>query len=248
MKDGRGGMNGNDGPAASRFWDMLGPGEKEALRAVAERVTYPQGTRIFSEGEPSSFALVILSGWVKVASGESRDSETALALRRSGDLVGESASADSPRSATVVALGEVSALRVGASGFSVLLHEQPNVDQALKRTLRGRRIESDRMRMDVGRNNSGKRLAQLFLKLAESMPGEGGGGDGDAVLDLPLSQEEFGQLICASTGTVERTLHNWRRRGIVTTHYRRHILRDLPTLSRIAGLPGPGGASPPREG
>jgi CRP/FNR family cyclic AMP-dependent transcriptional regulator len=234
--DGRGRTNGDDGAAGSRFWDMLGPAEREALHAIADPVAYPQGTRIFSEGEASSFALVIRTGWVKVASGESRDSETALALRNSGDLVGESASADSPRSATVVALREVCALSISAPHFSELLHSHPNVDQALKRTLRGRRIESDRMRMDVGKNNSDKRLAQLFLKLAESS--DEGGGDGP-VLDIPLSQEEFGQLICASTGTVERTLHKWRQRGIVSTSYRRHVLLDLPALSRIAGRPRP---------
>lgn len=244
VEDGRG-TNGKDVPVGSRFWDMLGTEDKNALRAAAEAVAYAQGTRIFSEGEPSAFALVLRSGWVKVASGESEDSETALALRSSGDLVGESASADSPRSATVVALREVRALLLSASRFSELLHEYPNVDQALMLTLRGRRIESDRMRVDVGRNNSDKRLAQLFLKLAESSPGSIGerGGDG-AVLDIPLSQEEFGQLICASTGTVERVLHKWRLRGIVSTSYRRHVLLDLPTLSRIAGRPRP---DPPRE-
>jgi CRP-like cAMP-binding protein len=247
VEDGHGGTNGENVPVGSRFWDMLGPEEKKALRAAAETVTYPEGTRIFSEGEPSAFALVLRSGWVKVASGESRDSETALALRSSGDLVGESASADSPRSATVVVLREVRALLLSASRFSELLHEYPNVDRALKRTLRGRRIESDLMRLDVGRNNSDKRLAQLFLKLVESAPesapGSGGerGGDG-AVLDIPLSQEEFGQLICASTGTVERVLHKWRLRGIVSTSYRRHVLLDLPALSRIAGRPRPGPA------
>jgi CRP-like cAMP-binding protein len=154
VQEGRGRNNGKDGPAGGGFWDMLGPVERKALHAIADPVTYAPGTRIFSEGEPSSFALVIRAGWVKVASGESRDTETALALRSSGDLVGESASADSPRSATVVALGEVRALRVSAPRFSELLHAHPNVDQALKRTLRGRRIESDRMRVDVGKNNS----------------------------------------------------------------------------------------------
>lgn len=234
VKDG--GTSRGDGSAGSGFWDMLGPAEREAVRAIAEPVAYPQGTRIFSEGEPSSFALVIRTGWVKVASGDSRDSETALALRHSGDLVGESASADSPRSATVVALGEVHALCLTAPVFARLLHDHPNVDHALKLTLRGRRIESDRLRMDVGRNNSDKRLAQLFLTLAESTGERGGDG---AVLDIPLSQEEFGQLICASTGTVERTLHKWRRRGIVSTSYRRHVLHDLPALSRIAGRTRP---------
>ena len=233
-------MNDEPGRTTNGFWHMLGHRERDALRTVADPATYIRGTRIFSEGEPSAFALIIEDGWVKVASGSSKDTETALALRRSGDLVGESASADRPRSATVITLNEVHALKIPAPRFSTLLNEFPDMDQALQRTHWDRRIESDQKRLDVRKINSGRRLAQLFLELAECVPETDEHG---VVLDIPLSQDEFGQLICASTGTVERTLHNWRERGIVATSYRRHLLRDLPALRRIAGRAESGAAS-----
>lgn len=226
--------------AAAGFWGMLEREERDAMLEVARSTTYASGIRIFSEGEPSSFALVIEEGWVKVASGASKDTETALALRRSGDLVGESASADRPRSATVITLGEVHALTIPADRFSALLNEYPNVAQALQRTHRDRRMESDQKRVDVRKINSDRRLAQLFLELAECAHETDANG---IVLDIPLSQDEFGQLICASTGTVERTLSKWRKRGIVATSYRKHVLRDLPALCRIAGRARPDTAS-----
>lgn len=213
----------------NRFWNMLGDREKDALREVAHPVTYEPDTRIFREGEPSVFALVLRAGWVKVAGG-GEEGETALALRRPGDLVGESAPADRPRIATVVALGEVEALIVTAHHFSALLRDHPAVAKALQRTYWERQMESDRKRMDVRNSNSNRRLAQLFLELADGAERTVDG----IVLDVPLTQAEFGQLICARTGVVERTLREWRDRGIVSTMTRRHVIHDLPRLSAIA--------------
>jgi CRP-like cAMP-binding protein len=225
------------------FWSMLENPERSALREVAHPITYEPDTRIFREGEPSVFALVLRTGWVKVVGG-GEDGETALALRRSGDLVGESASADRPRNATVIALGEVSALIVTAHHFSELLRDHPAVAKALQRTHWERQTESDRKRMDVRNSNSNKRLAQLFLELTE---GAGETKEG-IVLEIPLTQPEFGQLICARTGTVERTLREWRKRGIVSTMPRRHIIHDLPRLSAIAHGTRCDGASSTHDG
>ncbi|MDN3351165.1 Crp/Fnr family transcriptional regulator [Actinomadura sp. DC4] len=227
-----------------KFWDMLDPAERDALAEVAQPITYKSDRRIFREGEPSEFALVLRSGWVKVA-GLAEDGETVLALRRSGDLVGESASADRPRRATVVALGEVHALTISAHRFAGLLRDRPAAATALARTHWDRQAESDRKRMDVRNSNSDKRLARLFLELAEGAVETADG----IVLDIPLTQAEFGQLICARTGIVERTLHNWRERGIVSTMPRRHVIHDLARLSAIARNGGPpGGASSPHDG
>lgn len=225
------------------FWSMLEDPEKDALRAVAHPITYEPDTRIFGEGEPSVFALVLQTGWVKVTGGV-EDGETALALRRSGDLVGESASADRPRRATVIALGEVRALNIAAHHFSELLRDHPAAAKALQRTHWERQTESDRKRMDVRNSNSNKRLAQLFLELTEGAEKTKDG----IILDIPLTQPEFAQLICARTGIVERTLREWRERGIVSTMPRRHVIHDLARLSAIARGTRAGGASSVHDG
>jgi CRP-like cAMP-binding protein len=225
------------------FWSMLGAPERAALLEVATLVTYEPGTRIFRAGEPSVFALVIEAGWVKVA-GRGEDGETVLALRTCGDLVGESASADRPRIATVVTLREVRALMIVAPHFTDLLRDHPGAAKALQRTYYERQLEADQKRMNARSNNCNKRLAQLFLKLA---------ADADSteigiVLDFPLTQGEYGQLIDAKKGIVERTLREWRERGIVSTMPFKHTIHDLARLSAIAHGRGAEGASSTHDG
>jgi CRP/FNR family transcriptional regulator, cyclic AMP receptor protein len=123
------------------------------------------------------------------AAGTTEDGETALALRRSGDLVGESASADQPRNATVVALSEVRALMITAHHLTELLDRRPAIARALRRTYAERQMESDRKRMDVRNSNCDRRLARLFLELI----GNPGTTDGEIVLDVPLTQAEIGE-------------------------------------------------------
>ncbi len=216
------------------FWGMLGDRERHAVLKVAGTVTYDADKQIIKEGEPPGIALVIRSGWVKIAGGATSGRRTALALRTAGDLVGESASADHPRIATVYALGEVKALIITAHDFLELLHSYPMVERALQRTHSERQSESDRKCMNFATASSSQRLAQLFLDLADRV---GGADDGrhKLVLDIPISQADISQLICTSISTVERTLGNWRGRGIIETRYRGCELLDLPALRRIAG-------------
>jgi CRP/FNR family transcriptional regulator, cyclic AMP receptor protein len=218
-----------NGRGHHRFWSLLGPEEQGALLEIAEQVTYAPGSRIFAEGEPSESVLVILSGWVMITSGFSNGEETAVALRRPGDLVGESASADLPRSNTVAAQTEVGAQKIAADRFSAILDRYPGAKQAFERTHRDRRIEADRKRVEVATMNGDQRLARLFLEIAECDD-----EDRDVELCVPLRRESVAQLICASVGTVERTLRNWRDREIVATGYRRYTLRDVHKLGEIA--------------
>jgi CRP/FNR family cyclic AMP-dependent transcriptional regulator len=223
----------NNAPANGRghhgFWSMLGPEEQGALLKVAEPVTYAPGSQVFAEGDRSEFVLIILSGWVMITSGTSNGNETAVALRRPGDLVGESASADLPRSNTVAALNLVEARKVAADHFSALVHQYPVAEQAFERTHRDRRIEADRKRVEVATMNGAQRLARLFLEIAAC-----DAHARDVDLCVPLRREAVAQLICASIGTVERTLRNWRDRDIVATGYRRYTLRDVHKLGEIA--------------
>jgi CRP/FNR family cyclic AMP-dependent transcriptional regulator len=216
---------------------MLDEQDQRALREVAQSVRYGRDQPLCKEGERSQFAVVIQRGWVKISSMSSNRSRTTLALRGPCDLVGENAAADQPRAATVIALTEVWALRVAAAEFTEFLAQSPGAALALQRTDRERRVESDRRRMDVRTLNSDQRLARLLLELADDVGrvDVGVGGNRELVLELPLSQAEYGQLISAATVMVERALRKWRQRGLVTTDRRRLTLHDLPALRRIAG-------------
>jgi CRP-like cAMP-binding protein len=214
---------------------MLGDEEKEAFLAVAHREIYGRNEQLFSQGESARSAAVIQTGLVKISSESSNGARNTLVLRGQGDLVGESASADRPRIATVTASSEeVRALSLSAKQFLAFLQRYAGAAQALQRTYSDRLVQSDRLRMEVRTATSAQRLARCLLELADDV-GRFEDGKPGMILDVALSQEEFGELSCAATVMIERTLRNWRRRSIVATGYLKVTVLDLPALRRIAG-------------
>jgi hypothetical protein len=113
--------------AATSFWDVLDPTEREALRSVASWRTFAAGARIMEEGERADHVMVILDGQVEIHV-EENGADRIVAVRGLGQLVGERAAlAISVRSATVVALGMVRALVVQTKDFAAFITAHPRV-------------------------------------------------------------------------------------------------------------------------
>jgi CRP-like cAMP-binding protein len=110
---------------------------KRHLRRIAKLARirrFAPGSALVRTGDAGRAFYVLLDGNAKVlrAGGRSR-------RLGSGDYFGEMALLDdAPRSADVVADGEVLALTIDRSGFTKLLRAEPGLAQALLRTLAAR--------------------------------------------------------------------------------------------------------------
>jgi CRP-like cAMP-binding protein len=219
------------------FWDRLKDEERQRLRDAAEEVIYAPRVPLVTVGRPSDTAMVIQRGWVKITNIYPGRAADAMWLRTIGDLVGESASVGRPRIATVTAISEVRALVVTAAQFQDFLGDAPNARRALQETQSLRQIESDLKCIEIGHTNGSQRLANLLIRLFDRAGRvEGAKGRRRIVLDLPLTQDEFGQLIRASRSTVERAFKHWRARGIIIVDPRRLTLLNESALRKIATL------------
>ena len=104
--------------------------DPQALRSVAARcsvVAFPAGERIMRQGEPGAFALVILDGevdvYVEIPAGLIH-----MATLGHDRIVGELGGfTDAPRTATVVARSDISALRVDRDNLMSLAAEFPSI-------------------------------------------------------------------------------------------------------------------------
>ena len=113
--------------AATGFWDVLDPTEREALRSVASPRTFAAGARLMEEGERADYVMVVLGGKVEIRL-HVDGTERVVAVRGLGQLVGERAALKvSVRSATVVALEMVSALVVQTKDFAAFISAHPRV-------------------------------------------------------------------------------------------------------------------------
>ena len=104
------------------------------LAGLARARRFAQGTTILRAGEPGAAFYVVLDGTVRVLPGTGRVFKLG-----PGEVFGEMALLDDgPRSADVVADGEVLTMTIGRTAFDKLLRSEPAIARALLRTLAAR--------------------------------------------------------------------------------------------------------------
>jgi len=215
------------------FWDLLPHEEQRVLSSLGREREYPPGAALCVEGDPVTHVFVLLDGWVKVVAVTADGRESVLALRGTGDVVGETAGETTGvRNATMQALVSVRALIVGYERFSSFIDTHQGGSRAYRRVIVHRWRDAEAMLRVRAVTNGAQRLAGLLLGLAER---PGGQPEGVIEIALPLSQDELASLAGTSRATVARALNVWRQRGLIRTGQRRITLTDVPGLRRAAG-------------
>jgi CRP/FNR family transcriptional regulator len=198
------------------------------LLSLAERArskAFKRGETLFRKDDPGSHLYVVLDGAVKIALPGEFGQEALVAIMRPGDFFGELALFDgSPRSASATALEDTRAALLARDDFLAFLETHPAavrvVLDALTRTIRrlSDRVE-DLIFLDVP-----SRVAKYLLDLAQV--------DGDAKLELTLTQDELAAFIGASRVSVNRVLGDLERREIIEIRRRHIVIRDAQKLAK----------------
>ena len=105
----------------------VNPTKLKLLAFTSERLEYPSGDELFHQDDYGDAAYVLLKGEADILVDTPRSAMTIATLGRN-DIVGEIAIlCEVPRTATVVAHGDVDALRVSKEGFFHLVTQFPQV-------------------------------------------------------------------------------------------------------------------------
>jgi CRP/FNR family cyclic AMP-dependent transcriptional regulator len=205
------------------------------IRDAGAHIQVHQGSVLVRQHEESTSVLLIERGLVRVSVDTAEGHHLVLALRGSGELIGELASiGDRPRSASVVALTDVSAVVVTATKFLAILRAQPQFSLEVLRTVVHRLDESDRRRLENGTFAVPRRLARLLLELADNhgQPALRGGVE----INRILTQAEMGNAIGVTRESVVRALRRLREKRVVTTSRQRIIVLRRDVLAEEAGV------------
>jgi len=115
----------------ARFLRMLDSEGRRRLLASAEPKTYQDGDSIVLEGEPGDALYIIVNGIASVVA-DDLGQEKEVAELTDGAFFGEMAViTDQPRSASVRALGELSALRIPKQAVLDILNDYPKVREVV---------------------------------------------------------------------------------------------------------------------
>lgn len=177
----------------------------EAVARRGRQVTFAPGDVLLHHGEESRHCYAIRSGDVLVTATSTQGSTVVLARRGPGTVIGEIGALDgSPRSATVNARTEVTAVVLTADEFEQLLRDEPELALAeIKRLSRQFRDLTERYSV------RSEELRMRLLQLLETHARE----TGDPV--FRSTREELAGWVGASREAVIRALRELEDEGCV---------------------------------
>lgn len=206
---------------------------REALAAAGSWRRFQPGEILLRQGAASSALYVMADGRVRVVMSTADGDELLVAVLGGGQTVGELSVLDGqPRSATVVALEPVRALRVDGAAFGRFLLARPAVVVGMLRVLSGRLREADQLRLQLSVAPAEQRLARCLLGLAADHGQIGATG---IRITARLSQADLASYVGVSREVVNQILGRFRDAGLVATARQSITILDLDALRARAG-------------
>ncbi len=130
----------------------LAPADLKAIASIAGEQFFSAGDAIMRQGEAGTEMYIIVSGEVRVMNKMGTDKEMEVARRKVGEVVGEMAPiSHEPRTATLIADGDVRCLSIDQKQFESIIRERPETSLAIMRVLIGRVQQMTKTLQEMGK-------------------------------------------------------------------------------------------------
>jgi CRP-like cAMP-binding protein len=213
------------------LFGQLAPEELERLVAYMRLVRQPARTVLFRKGDPGTHMVVVVRGRVKVCTHSEDGKELVLNLINPGEVVGEIALLDgSDRTADAVTLADSDLLILERRDFIPFLQRHPDSCMRLFAVLCERLRKTSELLEEALFLEGSSRLAKRLVHLAEifGKPVRGG-----VMVDIPLSQQQLGNMVGMSRESMNKQLKQWRQDGLISIEEGRYVLTNLEALREM---------------
>lgn len=203
--------------------------EARKITSLYSERRYPEGTTIFTEGDPSDAIYILREGLVKLVSLSEKGTEMILRILKPDEVFGELLFAEETRPFTAIALENTLVTVIAKERFSELLSSVPTAGLNFIRLLSTRLMKIGRELAEFGHTWSYHRLAKILLQLSEE---HGEKTPMGTLIALRLTHEDLANLIGTTRETVTTQLSRFERMGLLTRQGR-HLIVNRPRLTEF---------------
>jgi CRP/FNR family cyclic AMP-dependent transcriptional regulator len=202
---------------ATAFLDSAG--------AWSRTITYPNGTVIYSQGDPADRVFYLRSGHVKLVVVSTRGKEAIVGMLGPGEFFGEGCLAGQRRRmGSAITRDRVTVSAIRRRAMHALL-EQPRMSDLFIAKILARSIRVEEDLVDQLFNSGEKRLARTLLRLASY-----GQMDAPATVVPAVSQETLAEIVGTTRSRVNVFMQRFRKLGFIEG---RKALRVNPSLLSV---------------
>src|SRR5687767_3368240 len=200
----------------------------ERIAALATQKNYRRGEIVFSAGDAGDALFGVVSGRIRISTGNADGREIFLNIMEPGDTFGEIALLDGgTRTATATAMDASELVSLRRDPLFGLLEKEPKTTLELLRLCGERLRWTSGLLEDAALLDAPARLAKRLLSLSE-LHGE----DGDGGRSVRISQEELANFLGVSRQAVNEQLQEWKAKGWLALGRGTVTVRDAAALRR----------------
>jgi CRP-like cAMP-binding protein len=183
----------------------------ESTGAARHAMSYPRGTIVFSQGQPSDAVMYIQKGSIKISVLSRTGKEAVVAMLGPGDFFGEGAlTGQSIRIGTATATTATAVLVIEKAAMLRLLRDEPTFSERFMAYMLARNLRIEADLVDHLFNSSEKRLARTLLLLARY------GDQGGPERRIPkISQETLAEMVGTTRSRVNFFMNKFRDLGFI---------------------------------
>ncbi|MHA6718490.1 Crp/Fnr family transcriptional regulator [Sphingomonas sp. RS6] len=214
----------------------LTPREAEVLRTFGEgAVRYRRNAIIRRDSAAVSSIYVILQGWAASSIRLQHGLRQIVKIHIAGDIMGTPSMALETAADTLTALTECLVAEVSLDRLRELFVAHPRLPSLFLMAVQVERIALMDVVASVGKSSARERLARLILDLHDRLSKIGAVTDG--TFEMPLTQEQLGDVLGLTSVHVNRTMRLMEREGLIVRQGTRLSLPRLDQLRRLSPLP-----------
>ena len=202
--------------------------EWKDLLASGSRRSFAPGAPLMHQGDESDHVVALIQGTVKVTEATAAGQVHPVALRGSGELLGDvGVLLEQPRTASVWSVNRCVGHAIPASAFRRLERRHQLTATLLRFTLQ-RSMEKDRHLRSFRCDTRDVRLARLLADFAQEV-GEREGRR--TAIHLGMNRAELASMLGMSRATLHSALTSLQRRELITCRRMRIDVADVEALT-----------------
>ncbi|MDR1868058.1 MAG: Crp/Fnr family transcriptional regulator [Treponema sp.] len=187
---------------------------------------------IFSEFEKGDTFYLIQTGQVKLVK-IAGNIEKIIDVLQPSDMFGEMAILEnSPRTATALAVGEVTLLEFNRQNFNILMQGNPQIALELLKTFAKRIYDQKRRLAILTMHDPQAKIASVFLLLAETNPNDAESDRREFFMDI----EDLAHWAGLSVSKTRDALSNFINQRIVESTGDKIIVKNINLMTRFIPL------------
>lgn len=204
--------------------------EFEKLGMITSKHSYQRKANVFMQGENRHAVFFACKGIMKIYKIDVNGNEQILSFQKKGDMFPHTGFFDqSPYPATAEVIEPAELIVIPLKQFEQLMLETPTIAVKVMRVMGEKIRELQSKLQEFVAHDVNHRVISFLLRLAQ----EHGSTDKEhIVINLPLTHQEFANMVGTTRETVNRIFNQLKKEEILSMNRKKIVILDMEALER----------------